>query len=238
MGISNTYFQFKQFRIAQEKCAMKVTTDACIQGAWTPVSNNVRRILDIGTGTGLLALMMAQKASDAVIDAIDLDHNAVEQAIENITASAWSNIIHILERDAAIYTSDIKYDLIITNPPFFNNSLLSGKTDKDIARHTLTLSYKTLFHTIEQNLSDNGYASILLPEPESQIWENMIKNNGWFISSKLQVKHRASAPVKRVISIIQRHDTPTQLETLTIKNENNIYSDYFIELLAPYYLNL
>src|SRR5205085_2984467 len=121
---SNSYFQFKQFRVQQEATAMKVSTDACIQGAWTPIEPFVKNVLDIGTGTGLLSLMVAQRNNHILIDAIELDENAAQQATENIHASPWGDRINIVNGDIRNYTFNRQYDLIICNPPFFQNSLL------------------------------------------------------------------------------------------------------------------
>lgn len=133
--MSNSYFQFKQFRVEQDRCAMKVTTDACIQGAWTPVLPSVKNVLDVGTGTGILALMLAQKNSEITVDAIEVDKDAAGQARANVAGSPWRERINILEGDVRNYPFDKRYDLIITNPPFFSNSLLGDDVNKNLARH-------------------------------------------------------------------------------------------------------
>ena len=237
--MSNDYFQFKQFRVGQERCAMKVTTDACIQGAWTPVVQHVKNILDIGAGTGLLSLMLAQKCADVVIDAIEFDKDAAQQAAENITASPWKNRINVLEGDARNYPFSRKYDLIISNPPFFNDSLLSNDESNDMARHTLHLSYHDLLGVLSGNLADNGYISILLPYAEYRLWNTLAQEAGWFESGKLVIKHTSNAPVKRVVGLFRKNE-PTYLleETLVIKDEEQNYSQAFIGMLSPFYLNL
>ncbi len=239
MGVGNSYFDFKQFRISQEGCAMKVTTDACIQGAWTPVTNNVKRVLDIGTGTGLLSLMIAQKSNEVIIDAAEIDIDAARQAQVNIAASPWADRINVLTCDISEFNSGYKYDMIICNPPFFNNSLLSDKEAKNKARHTVTLTYENLFDAIKNNLSDNGTASILLPVPESNMWEELVTGSGWHVINTLSVKHRDNATVKRKVIIIS--NTPpetTRSQTLVIQENNGSYTEVFTKLLAPYYLNL
>ncbi|MGN6568280.1 MAG: tRNA1(Val) (adenine(37)-N6)-methyltransferase, partial [Flavipsychrobacter sp.] len=142
--MSNQYFQFKQFRIEQDKCAMKVSTDACIQGAWTPIHDHVRHVLDIGTGTGLLSLMLAQRDPRMHIDAVELDEQAATQAKENIVSSPFSERIDIIHGDAKEYQANQQYDLIICNPPFFQNSLLGDNSKRNTARHTLSFSYEDL----------------------------------------------------------------------------------------------
>ncbi|PQJ10039.1 methyltransferase [Flavipsychrobacter stenotrophus] len=239
MGVGNSYFDFKQFRISQEGCAMKVTTDACMQGAWTPVTNNVKRVLDIGTGTGLLSLMIAQKSKDVIIDAAEIDIDAARQAQVNIAASPWADRINVLTCDINKFQTDNKYDLIICNPPFFNNSLLSGKEAKNKARHTVTLSYENLFDAIKALLADNGTASILLPVPEASIWEELVIGSGWHVVNTLSVKHRDNATVKRKVIIISNTPPETlRSQTLVIQENNSSYTEIFTTLLAPYYLNL
>jgi len=237
--MSNTYFQFKQFRIAQENCAMKVTTDTCIQGAWTPVLPNVWKALDIGAGTGLLSLMLAQRSPHIIIDAIELDRETAEQAEDNISASHWAGRINVLEGDARTFVSGHKYDLIIVNPPFFHNSLHSDDVRKTNARHTLSLNYHELLDAIETNLDDNGYISILLPYPEYELWKGLLEKRGWNECGKLSISHKPQAPVKRIVGLFSIKEMPAiKEETLIIKNEEQQYTAAFKNLLAPFYLDL
>lgn len=237
--MSNTYFQFKQFRIEQELCAMKVTTDACIQGAWTPVLPGVKRVLDVGTGTGLLALMLAQRNEDILIDGIEFDKDAAKQATGNAQASEWQDRVKILEGDVCSYAFACKYDLIISNPPFFNNSLLSDKENKNLARHTLSLSYTDLFNVLENNLADGGYASILLPYTEYMQWKELLLQHHWLELGKLSVSHNADAAIKRVVGLFGRKKIAgVHEQILTIRDGDNNYTPAFIDLLSPFYLNL
>src|SRR5688500_11779251 len=126
--MANQYFQFKQFSIQQDRCAMKVSTDACIQGAWTPIADNVKDVLDIGAGTGLLSLMLAQRNYDIRIDAVELDVEAAQQAKENVASSPWKDRVEVIQADVTQHSFTKLYDMVICNPPFFNNSLL-GDTD-------------------------------------------------------------------------------------------------------------
>ncbi len=237
--MSNTYFQFKQFRVEQDRCAMKVTTDACIQGAWTPVLPCVKDVLDIGAGTGLLALMLAQKSSKIIIDAIEIDKEAAEQARGNIADSLWHERITILEGDVRNYPFDKQYDLIITNPPFFSNSLLGDDANKNLAKHTLSLSFEELLKVIDNYLKDDGYVSILLPIEEYWLWKTRAENDGWHEVNALFVRHTARMPVKRVVGLFCKNAAPGRQEkTLVIKGDEQQYTADFIELLSPYYLHL
>jgi tRNA1Val (adenine37-N6)-methyltransferase len=216
--MSNSYFQFKQFRIEQGNCAMKVTTDACIQGAWTPLLPNVRRVLDIGAGTGLLSLLLAQRRPGLV--------------------SKWKDTLQVIEADARNYTAALKYDMIISNPPFFINSLLSCSDSRNLARHTRSLSSNDLLATINNNLCEGGYASILLPTAEYNLFEVSMMEAGWYEWERLSVKHTASSAAKRIVAIISKSKPVLKVaHELIIKNERQ-YTSAFIQLLSPFYLAL
>lgn len=237
--MNNQYFQFKQFRIEQERCAMKVTTDACMQGAWTPVLPDVKRVLDIGAGTGLLSLMLAQRNGSITIDAIEYDPMAAGQARENVDASPWKERINIIEGDVCRHSFDGKYDLIISNPPFFNNSLLSDDADKNRARHTVSLTYDSLLKVIDENLAEGGCASVMLPYNEYLLWKGLLNDGKWHEVGRLYVSHRPGAAVKRVVCIFGKKEADSLTEeSLIIYDEEHQCSQGFIKLLSPYYLNL
>jgi tRNA1Val (adenine37-N6)-methyltransferase len=235
----NPWFRFKQFKIAQEHCAMKVTTDACIQGAWTPVLPGVKRVLDIGTGTGLLALMLAQRNPEICIDAIEADPQAATQAIQNVHQSPWPKRVNIIEADVRQYPFPYKYDLIISNPPFFTNNLLGPDAKKNAARHTLSLTSHDLLKSIALNLTENGYVSILLPWQEYTRWKELMQENKWKEINKLNITHKPHAPVKRVVSLWSREAIcPLIEQTLIIKDNENNYTGDLKEIISPFYLDL
>src|SRR5688572_25058776 len=132
----NTYFQFKQFTIHQDRSAMKVTTDACLFGAWcaTEINQDNKRLLDIGTGTGLLSLMIAQK-NKLLIDAVEIEEQAAVQAVENVKASPWKESVHVIHKNIRDFNSEKKYNYIISNPPFYENELSGERMEKNIAHH-------------------------------------------------------------------------------------------------------
>ena len=236
--MANNYFQFKQFKVEQDRCAMKVTTDACIQGAWTPVLPGVKRVLDIGAGTGLLSLMLAQRNADIAVDAIEFDKDACAQARDNATASPWTDLVNIIEGDVRTYDFSHKYDLIISNPPFFNNSLLGDTAAKNNARHTLSLSYTDLLNVMAGSLNDDGYVSILLPATEYGQWSDLMQENGWGEFERLSISHRPGAAVKRIVGLFHKKDVAGASKALlTIQGDDNNYTPAFIDLLAPFYLN-
>lgn len=236
--MSNTYFRFKQFTIHQDNCAMKVSTDACIAGAWTQIQPGVRRVLDIGTGTGLLSFMLAQKHTDVVIDAVELDASAAKQAAENVASSHWAERINVIHADAVGYRPEQPYDLIITNPPFFNNSLLGDKESRNMARHTRSLSHKVLFEILKNNLHATGYASILLPVTEHELWEEILEQNNWSLSNKLYVHPAEGKAANRIVSICSKLSAlQCQEEHLHIRTADGTYTREFKKLMNPYYLD-
>ncbi len=236
--MSNSYFQFKQFTIHQDKCAMKVSTDACIQGAWTPILSGVKKVLDIGAGTGLLSLMLAQRSEAVHIDAVELDEDATTQAKENIAASPWKERIRVIQGDIRT-TALPQYDMIICNPPFFQNSLLGDSEERNKARHTLSLGYEDLFYIIAKVLTEDGYASILLPVAEHAVWEAIVKKNDWNIIHKLVVQPKATALPNRIISICSKTgEHATKEEILTIYEADHSYTQAFQNLLQIFYLKL
>ena len=162
----NPYFAFKQFTVRHDRCAMKVGTDGVLLGAWTDLSHS-RRILDIGTGTGLIALMLAQRCMDARITAIDLDSAAVEQAQENIQASPWKDRIEALQQDICTYHPNGTFDTIVSNPPYFIDSLKCPDGQRSTARHTDTLDADRLIGKVSELLTSDGRFSIILPAEQN-----------------------------------------------------------------------
>ena len=216
---------------------MKVSTDACIQGAWTPILPRVKRVLDIGTGTGLLSLMLAQRNAAIRVDAIELDEAAARQAHENVSASPWADRIEVLQGDVRSYPFAGQYDMIICNPPFFSNSLQSADTSRNNARHDITLSQQDTLLVLERLLKNDGYAAVQFPAIEHENWERSLKINDWHIFNKLFIIPIAGKLPNRILSLCNRHN-PTNIERaeLLIRMSYNNYSPAFNTLLSPFYL--
>ncbi len=216
---------------------MKVSTDACLQGAWTPIANNVKSVLDIGAGTGLLSLMLAQRSDRIQVDAIEIDSDASRQAQDNAAATPWSNRVRVLNADVTKHNYSEQYDLAICNPPFFNNSLLGDNDQRNLARHTVSLSYTNLWNVLNQVLKPDGYASIMLPVVEHSEWEELLRANDWHINHRLCIHHRANSSCKRIISLCSRIGLQSVTEKkLIIYSAPNQYSPEASELLKPFYL--
>lgn len=236
--MGNSYFRFKEFTIEQDKCAMKVSTDACILGAWTPVTDRARRVLDIGAGTGLLSLMIAQRSKTAIVDAIELDEAAFVQATANVDMSPWRDRVSVIQADAVVYQYAHQYDLIIVNPPFFNNSLLGNRYARNMARHTFSMSYGQLINILSVNLAAKGIASVLLPTEGLGEWIKQLAGSGLYLVRKLLVYPGQNKPANRVVVVCGKNNTGSVLEEeLFIRNDSGTYTEEYTQLMHPFYLD-
>jgi tRNA1Val (adenine37-N6)-methyltransferase len=238
MRKKNTYFQFKKFRIEQAQTAMKVSTEACILGAYC-TAEAPKNILDIGTGTGLLSLMLAQRFPAANITAIEIEKNAFKQASENIQASFFGERLEVLHQsvqDFAKYSSR-KYDLIVSNPPFYENHLVSGATEQDIALHQQTLTLAELLEAVCMLLSVFGVFWLILPPFQMQQFITIAEQKSLFLQQELSVYHSEKHPVFRKIACFSSQKPVILLqETLYIKNADETYTSLFSQLLKDFYL--
>lgn len=232
----NTYFRFKQFLVNQDRCGMKVCTDSCIFGAYVDVKD-ASQILDIGTGTGLLALMAAQR-TEAVIDAIEIEKEAAVQAEENIRLSPWKDRIKLIQTDIKQFIPERveKYDVIICNPPFFSKSLRSESKQKNLALHGDELKLEDLVMVSLQLLEEQGKLWVLLPEYESKELTTIALKQGLNLTHRLFIRERANEKIIRVIACFCRQKDEISSEELVIRNERGHYSSSFIKLLKEYYL--
>jgi tRNA1Val (adenine37-N6)-methyltransferase len=238
--VPNNYFQFKQFTIQQDKCAMKVCTDACLFGAY--IANElkqilVKNILDIGAGTGLLSLMLAQKTT-AAIDTVEINETAFNQAKENIVQSPWKEKINIFNTDVLQFKPVKTYDYIISNPPFFESDLKSEDEKKNSAKHDTSLTLAKLLNTIDIHLSEDGFFAILLPFHRSIYFEEASLKLNFHLFKKILVKQTSTHNYFRAMLIFSRTKSTVTTDEIIVKNKEGNYSAEFIELLKDYYLYL
>ncbi|MCA8830685.1 tRNA1(Val) (adenine(37)-N6)-methyltransferase [Hymenobacter pini] len=238
--MANSYFQFKQFRIEQNACAMKVCTDACVLGAVAPVAG-ARRILDVGTGTGLLALMAAQRNPTAYLEAVELDEAAAAQAAANFAASQWAErlVLHPVPLAALAATHPQPFDLILCNPPFFRNSLRSPSAQRTTARHTAadTLTFGELAGFAARFLMPGGQLTVLLPPPEMKQFEQEAAAVGLHPVFRLILYHRPGSKPLRHITTFSRQPGLVQQQELPLHEATSEdYSAWFREALGPFYL--
>jgi tRNA1Val (adenine37-N6)-methyltransferase len=240
--MSNTYFKFKQFTIHQERCAMKVCTDACLLGAYTANTLHegplaVQNILDIGTGTGLLSLMLAQKSA-AQIDAVELNAAAASQAKENFIQSPWADRIQLFHGSIQQFVSSNKYDLIISNPPFFENDLKSTHAIKNDARHDTGLTLLELVSVVKEKLSAEGRAFILLPHQRIPYCKTILEPLDLFINEIVNIQSGPQHTANISILLLCNQKSIYKEKTLLIHDGQRQYTAAFIALLKDYYLKL
>ncbi|WP_207435636.1 methyltransferase [Sabulibacter ruber] len=235
--MANDYFQFKQFLIRQDRCAMKVCTDSCVLGAYAQVAG-AKRILDIGAGTGLLSLMVAQRAPEAHIEAVEIDPAAAAQAQENICLSPWADRVRLfpmsLQEFAQINPG--QFDIIISNPPFFQASLKSSDAVKNQAKHTETLSFTEVISFSARFLSSEGKLHILLPPHEARVFEQEAHANGFYTNNILWLEATPGGKLLRTIHTYSRLRSTMSESTLAVREKDHTYTQAFRELLKDYYL--
>ncbi|MDR1698554.1 MAG: methyltransferase [Prevotellaceae bacterium] len=231
----NPYFQFKQFTVWHHRTAMKVGTDGVLLGAWADVKN-AQAILDIGTGTGLIALMLAQR-SDAVIDAIEIEKNAYGQACENVGASLWQDRMNVIHTSLQDFKPQKNYDLIVSNPPYFVQSLKNPSQEKTLARHNDTLSQEDLLIFAAKYLSENGRLAVILPVEQGRTMQEGANNYSLFCNRVTRVIPCVSASEKRLLLEFSRKNEPyieTELQIETDRRHE--YSEDFKQLTQDFYL--
>jgi tRNA1Val (adenine37-N6)-methyltransferase len=240
--LPNDYFQFQQFRIDQADCAQKVSTDACLLGAAADLTH-ATRILDLGTGTGLLALMTAQRAPTATIEAIEIEPAAATQAAANVAASPWANRIQVHPLSLAEYaaTRPGLFSHIICNPPFFRRSLAPPDAARATARHEGegSLTFGDISRFVAAHLKPGGTLTVLLPPPEMQQFEREAQAGSLAVQARLAVHHRPGGRMTRCINEFGlRAPAEIRAGSLVIQDAAGTYSAYFRTLLSGFYLAL
>ncbi len=259
--MSNTFFQFKQFIVHQEHTAMKVCTDACLFGAWlTQDSNliNAKNILDIGTGTGLLSLMIAQGiftnnlSFDANIIAVEIEANAAREAKSNFNASPWKAFLNVAQcaiqnfdiSNNAINTQQIlepQFNCIISNPPFFEGDLQSANAHKNLALHSTALPWQDLINEVDRLLKKNGHYFVLIPALRAYTMQKIAAEKGIHLVEEVVVFNALKQKPFRVFQKFEKTDNPThqiKRSNFIIKDAENNYTPAFVNLLKPFYLHL
>jgi tRNA1Val (adenine37-N6)-methyltransferase len=218
---------------------MKVGTDSILLGAWTNVEN-AERILDIGTGTGVIALMLAQK-SNATIDAIEIDRNSYLEAEGNIKNSKWKeriNVNNIALQDFIKITDTKKYDVIVCNPPYFINSLKSKMSERNLARHNISLNYTDLISAVSELISVKGRFYVIIPYIENGIFISEALKYSIYSNKKLYIQPKENSKLKRLLIEFSKVEKPCEENTLIIENEQrHHYTNDYKELTNEYYLS-
>ena len=231
-------FRFKKFSVINRLSAMKVGTDGVLLGAWADAGTGHTRILDVGAGTGLISLMMAQRNPEAEITGIEIEENSYNEAIENIANSPWRNRISVVNENYLEYTSSEKFDMIVSNPPFFTNGLLAPNQARATARHAQELDIFSFLEKAESLLNDNGIISFIYPYADLQLVNESVKKAGLYLNKINYVYPRADLPCKRILCECSRTETHLVERSFSIELDRHIYTPEYIELTKDFYLKM
>ena len=235
--MSNDYFQFRQFIVHQQRCAMKVGTDGTLLGAWAAAPSVKCRILDIGTGTGLIALMMAQRFPESEVIGIDIDPEAVAQAHENVRLSPFSERITIEQQDLMKFDDTERFDVIVSNPPYFVDSLECPDDQRTMARHTVSLTYDGLIRQAFRLLKDDGSLSLVIPAESRSLIESAASLSGFFLSRVCLVKTTPRKQPKRQLIEFRKHSVKELIiEEGIIEDSPNVRSAWYQQLTKDFYI--
>jgi tRNA1Val (adenine37-N6)-methyltransferase len=234
-------FQFKQFTILQDRCAMKVGTDGVLLGAWTPVNHNPYSVLDIGAGTGLIALMLAQRSNAQQIDALEIDENAYEQATDNFENSPWNDRLFCFHAglDEFVDEPEDEYDLIVSNPPFYTENYKTNNEQRDLARFADALPFEELIEAAALLLSENGIFAVILPYKEETNFLALAKENELFPIKITRIKGTPTTETKRSLLAFGRNEIINfPVDELIIETDRHQYTPEYIELTKAFYLKM
>jgi len=234
-------FQFKQFSVEQDRCAMKIGTDGVLLGAWTPIENNPVSVLDIGTGTGIIALMLAQRSSAEQIDALEIDENAFEQATDNFENSPWNDRLFCFHAalDEFVEDPDDEYDLIVSNPPFYAEDHKSNNEQRDLARFQDAMPFEDLIEAVDLLLSENGIFSVIIPFNEEDRFIELCANVELFPIKITRVKGAQNTKIIRSLLAFKRYELAVLTsDELVIEISRHEYTPDYIELTKDFYLKI
>lgn len=239
----STLFKFKEFSIHQDKTAMKIGTDAVLLGAWVFLENEIESILDVGSGTGIIALMLAQRSFALIIDAVEIDNDAYEQTVTNFENSNWGDRLYCYHSSFQNFADEIAeedetYDLIISNPPFYTDEFESKNDARNKARFTTSLSFNKLLKGVSKILSKKGKFAVIIPFKEEQGFVKLAKENNLFLNRVCHVKGNPSSAFKRSLLEFSFEDKKLIKENLTIEIKRHQYTDEYINLTKDFYLKM
>jgi tRNA1Val (adenine37-N6)-methyltransferase len=233
-------FVFKQFEVQQDKCAMKIGTDAVLLGSWTSITSNPFSILDIGAGTGVLGLMLAQRSNAELIDAIEIDDDAYEQCVDNFEASPWGDRLFCYHASLEEFVDEIEdsYDLIISNPPFYSDDYKSTNAQRDIARFTDAMPFDHLLESVSKLLSEDGIFSVIIPFKEETSFIDLASKFNLFPLKILRVQGNTTSEFKRSLLEFSFHKMDIITDSLIIETERHQYTEDYINLTKDFYLKM
>jgi tRNA1Val (adenine37-N6)-methyltransferase len=237
---SSSIFRFKQFEIDQNGCTMKVGTDGVLLGAWAGVQE-VKDVLDIGAGTGVIAIMLAQRKSDAIVDAVEIDESACRTAERNMRNSPFSSRLNSFKKPIQDYAKLTRkeYDLIVCNPPFFTGGTLSAQTSRNEVRHTIKLPNGELLSCVQRLLRKDGKFCVVLPFIEGLRFKELARNYNLYCTKVTQVKSKKEKPIERLLLQFQKVNQLEETNELIIQFEKrNDFTPEYIALTRAFYLKM
>ncbi len=236
-------FHFKEFTVHQDKSAMKIGTDGVLLGAWCSAQNYPDTILDVGSGTGIISLMMAQRCDALTIDAVELEENAYEQTVENFEKSNWGDRLYCYNATFQEFVNEIAeeeetYDLIVSNPPFYTDHFETENISRNKARFTSSLSFEDLVSGASKILSEDGVFSVIIPSKEEDKLFNLASINKLFLNRICHVQGNPSSEIKRSLMEFSFHPSEIKNEHLIIEIERHNYTEDYINLTKDFYLKM
>ncbi|MBU2526811.1 MAG: methyltransferase [Bacteroidetes bacterium] len=236
MSADSHTFYFKKFHLKHDRCAMKVGTDGVLLGAWAK-AHLPKRVLDLGTGSGLIALMLAQRFPTATIDALEIDCQAATQAAENFKESAWNERICLINADFKDFEAQHNYDLIVCNPPFFPAQNPSPNAVRALARSVTHFSLAVFFQKCFEWLQPHGSLQLIFPFEDEELWRHQAMEAGFYVTYCTKVRGHENAPFKRMLTVFEKVEKPVTTDSLTIETNRHQYTDEYKSLTQAFYLN-
>jgi tRNA1Val (adenine37-N6)-methyltransferase len=236
-----TMFQFKQFSVEQDRTAMKIGTDGVLLGAWTPIDNNPFSVLDVGTGTGIIALMLAQRSAAEQIDALEIDEDAYEQATDNFENSPWNDRLFCFHAglDEFVEEPEDEYDIIVSNPPFYSEDFKSNNEQRDLARFQDAMPFEQLIEAAALLLSEKGVFSVIIPFKDESTFLALAHKQELYPLKITRVKGTPTSETKRSLLAFSRNcNADSTVEELIIETERHCYTPEYITLTKDFYLKM
>ncbi|MDP2542825.1 tRNA (adenine-N(6)-)-methyltransferase [Tenacibaculum discolor] len=236
-------FQFKEFAVHQDKTAMKVGTDAVLLGAWCNLGDFPDAMLDVGSGTGVISLMLAQRSDAMTIDAVEVDGDAYEQTVENFEQSDWGDRLFCYNASFVEFAEEMseeeeEYDIIVSNPPFYTDNYETEDLARNKARFTSSLSFEELLKGVSEILSENGRFSTIIPFKEEADFIKLAKKHNLYLNRVCRVKGNPTSEIKRSLLELSFTESSIQEEELIIETKRHQYTDAYINITKDFYLKM